>query len=333
MGWNGRISFISLWEKKLIQLQLFYQIFQFSLRVMLCHSRDLNTHYRLQENLKQGLSVYMGASGWGWSLGRVWDFSSRWGSVLLSELWPLLKWSRQTPGKPSRASTSRLWRPSSTWLSFTPRGPWPCPIPWTSASSRSIVQCNISTALPPLDNVLVRFSSVLCTVAAWWRCFRFWSRRTDAVNISIDGQNLIRTRFEPTERMSTYLLAFVVSEFTYAGKTQGADDVSVIIHHISQLPVEIGLRHLYSALYHYYYNHCTVWVFSWHVVLNIPLKRTMNFNISNHSALRNTLLLKTTSTSNPWFFCFFYYDQGQWLDIISARCGLIFIDTSPQPGW
>uniref|UniRef100_A0A8D3D6V7 Aminopeptidase n=1 Tax=Scophthalmus maximus TaxID=52904 RepID=A0A8D3D6V7_SCOMX len=43
----------------------------------------------------------------------------------------------------------------------------------------------------------------------------------DAVNISIDGQNLIRTRFEPTERMSTYLLAFVVSEFTYAGKTQG----------------------------------------------------------------------------------------------------------------
>ncbi|XP_035484995.2 aminopeptidase Ey isoform X1 [Scophthalmus maximus] len=51
----------------------------------------------------------------------------------------------------------------------------------------------------------------------------------DAVNISIDGQNLIRTRFEPTERMSTYLLAFVVSEFTYAGKTQGADDVSIRI--------------------------------------------------------------------------------------------------------
>ncbi|XP_078103122.1 aminopeptidase Ey-like [Sander vitreus] len=41
----------------------------------------------------------------------------------------------------------------------------------------------------------------------------------DPVNITLDGHNLIQTRFEPTEIMSTYLLAFVVCDFTFTMNT------------------------------------------------------------------------------------------------------------------
>ncbi|XP_068586417.1 aminopeptidase Ey-like [Cebidichthys violaceus] len=49
------------------------------------------------------------------------------------------------------------------------------------------------------------------------------SMNYEPLNVTMEGHNLIQTSFEPTEIMSTYLLAFVVSEFTFISNQPDAD--------------------------------------------------------------------------------------------------------------
>ncbi|KAM9460800.1 aminopeptidase N-like [Clarias gariepinus] len=55
------------------------------------------------------------------------------------------------------------------------------------------------------------------------------SRDMGSESLHINGHDVIRTRFEPTKRMSTYLVAFIVCEFTFTSKQKDNKDVMVRI--------------------------------------------------------------------------------------------------------
>lgn len=54
----------------------------------------------------------------------------------------------------------------------------------------------------------------------------------DPVNVTVDGQDLLQTSYEPTKVMSTYLLAFAVCEFGFRW-AKLADNTLVIMRRIN----------------------------------------------------------------------------------------------------
>lgn len=75
---------------------------------------------------------------------------------------------------------------------------------------------------------------------------------TEPINITMEGQHVIQTSFEPTEIMSTYLLAFVVCEFGFISTPPGAE-VLVIFYYIlqSELHKQVYNYIIYSFLVYF----------------------------------------------------------------------------------
>lgn len=52
---------------------------------------------------------------------------------------------------------------------------------------------------------------------------------SDIINTTINGVAVTQTKFEPTKKMSTYLLAIIVSDYTHLRATQGDIVVTVAV--------------------------------------------------------------------------------------------------------